>query len=91
MITALLQSSRTVGSRNGRAVLDMLDRLVRADDGQDLVEYALITAFVGVAGYLVLRTMRTDIFNTYSSWLDPKNPKSVPGLWDPPEPISSGS
>jgi Flp pilus assembly pilin Flp len=65
-----------------------LRRLAADESGQDLVEYALITSFIGVAGYLILLGLGVDIFNTYDSWLDPGT--GVPSLWDPPAP-SGGS
>jgi Flp pilus assembly pilin Flp len=82
----LLAASR----RSGVGVCDMtctrhiVDRLLREDDGQDVVEYALLAAFVGIVGYLALTGIRTGVFNTYTSWQDPSS--GVPSLWDPPAP-----
>ena len=60
----------------------------RNDDGaQDLVEYALLAAFIGVAGWAVIMTLPAVMGTTYASWLDPNN--GVPGRWDPPEPAGS--
>ena len=64
-------------------------RLVAEESAQDLVEYALMASFVGIAGYLVLMGLGVDIFNTYDAWLDPGT--GVPSLWDPPEPSGGGS
>ena len=66
---------------------DLLRGFFRGDEGQDLVEYALITAFIGIVGYLVLRAIGVEVFNTYSSWLSPAS--GVPSRWDPPEPSGS--
>jgi Flp pilus assembly pilin Flp len=66
----------------------LLVRLVTEDGGQDLVEYALLAAFIGIAGWAVLMTLPGVIGTTYESWLDPTN--GVPGQWDPPPP-SAGS
>jgi Flp pilus assembly pilin Flp len=63
--------------------------LAADDSGQDLVEYALITSFIGIAGYLVLLGLGVDIFNTYDSWVNPTKAGSVPTLWDPPAPSGS--
>jgi len=65
-----------------------LRQLAAAESGQDLVEYALITSFIGIAGYLVLMSLGVDISETYESWIDPA--AGVPALWDPPAP-SGGS
>jgi Flp pilus assembly pilin Flp len=66
----------------------LVGRFVEEECGQDLVEYGLITCFIGIAGYLVLMHLGVDIFNTYDAWLDPGT--GVPSLWDPPAP-SGGS
>lgn len=68
----------------GRAV----SGFVRDERGQDLVEYALLAGFIGIAGYLVLGALSGDIFNTYDSWIDPAT--GTPTLWDPPDPATSG-
>jgi Flp pilus assembly pilin Flp len=74
--------------RFGTASAGLLARF-RSDDGaQDLVEYALLAAFIGVAGWAVIMTLPAVMGATYASWLDPNN--GVPGQWDPPEP-SAGS
>jgi len=76
----------------GRAVTvrrGLLARFGADDGGQDLIEYALIAAFIGIAGWAVLMTLPGVIGSTYASWLDPNN--GVPGQWDPPEPASAGS
>ena len=64
-----------------------ITRFAAEDDGQDLVEYALLAAFIGVAGWAVLMTLPGVMGTTYASWLDPTN--GVPGRWDPPEPAGS--
>ena len=59
-----------------------------ADEGaQDLVEYALLAAFIGVAGWAILMTIPDAMRTTYESWTDPST--GVPGQWDPPEPAGS--
>ena len=63
-------------------------RLGADESGQDLVEYGLMAAFIGIAGYLVLMALGGDILNTYQAWLNPTT--GTPSLWDPPAP-SGGS
>jgi Flp pilus assembly pilin Flp len=42
---------------------------VLADDsGQDLIEYALLTAIVGISGVLILSALSTTMSTAYSSW-----------------------
>ena len=67
----------------------LITRFAADDDGLDLVEYALLAAFIGIAGWAVLMTLPGGIKTTYLSWLDPTN--GVPGQWDPPPPASAGS
>ena len=66
----------------------LIRRFGHDESGQDLVEYALLGCFIGIAGYLVLMALGTDILNTYQAWLDPTT--GTPSLWDPPPP-SGGS
>jgi Flp pilus assembly pilin Flp len=68
--------------------LRLITRFAAEEGGLDLVEYALLAAFIGVAGWAVLMALPGVIGETYRSWLDPTN--GVPGQWDPPPP-SSGS
>jgi Flp pilus assembly pilin Flp len=67
----------------------LLSRLFAEDTGQDMVEYALLAAFIGIAGWAILMTLPTVMGAAYASWIDPTN--GVPGRWDPPEPASAGS
>ena len=68
--------------------------LVRAfvveEDGQDLIEYAFVAAFIGIAGYVVLNGIGPAVGGTYNAWLDPST--GTPSLWEPAQPwTSSGS
>jgi Flp pilus assembly pilin Flp len=67
----------------------MVARFACEDDAQDLVEYALMAAFIATAGMLVLNNLSTDIANVYNSWLNPSS--GVPSLWDPETSVSSAS
>jgi Flp pilus assembly pilin Flp len=62
-------------------------RLVSEDDGQDIVEYALLAAFFGIVSYVVLAEIVPAVLNTYTSWTDPGS--GVPSLWDPPLPAGT--
>jgi Flp pilus assembly pilin Flp len=61
--------------------LHFVERLVREDNGQDVVEYALLAAFLGIVGYLALSGIRTQVSYAYTSWQDPNS--GVPSLWEP--------
>lgn len=52
---------------------NLLLRLVREDDGQDLIEYALLAAFISLAAVAAITQLGTAINNIYtkiSSTLD---------------------
>jgi Flp pilus assembly pilin Flp len=85
-VVRTLHSRLTVFCRN---VSRLLECFVEQEDGQDLVEYALLAAFVATAGMLVLLNLSSDIANVYSSWLNPST--GVPSLWDPETSVTSGS
>lgn len=67
----------------------LLARFTADDGAQDLIEYALLAAFIGIAGWAVLMTLPNVMGATYASWTDPT--VGVPSRWDPPEPASAGS
>jgi Flp pilus assembly pilin Flp len=72
-----------------RNIVPLAARFAFEDHGQDLVEYALMAAFIATAGMLVLNNLSSDIANVYNSWLNPSS--GVPSLWDPETSVSSGS
>jgi Flp pilus assembly pilin Flp len=46
-------------------------RLLRQkDDGQDLIEYALLTAIIAIAGMLVFPVVQTKMAAVYQGWND---------------------
>ena len=66
----------------GRALL----RLYRDDRGQDLIEYALLTTFIGFAGILVVDGIMAAIGATYIS-----QENAIESVWIPNAPGSAGS
>ena len=81
----MTNAARLIVSRCFRAV----HWFVADEGGQDVVEYALLAAFVGVAGYLALGAISSTVASVYASWMDPTG--GVPSLWDPPDPAGGGS
>jgi Flp pilus assembly pilin Flp len=61
--------------------MTLLLRLVRESDGEDLIEYALITTFIGLVGFAAWAAMQTSIGTIYSSYVT-----AAWALWDPPNP-----
>jgi Flp pilus assembly pilin Flp len=72
-----------------RPLHQLVLEFARDDSAQDLVEYAMLAAFIAISGYVALNAIVPSLATTYSSWIDPTT--GVPSLWDPPAPIGSGS
>lgn len=51
------------------------------DEGQDLVEYALLAAFVGLAGLAAFAAIRDAVAQGYVNW-----DMTEQSLWEPPDP-----
>jgi hypothetical protein len=51
------------------------------DDGQDVVEYALLTATIGLIGFGAWALVSDSINNAYGTW-----DTGVNDLWEPPDP-----
>jgi pilus assembly protein Flp/PilA len=46
----------------------LLGRLIEEEHGQDLIEYALLSAFVGLVGVVAWSNISTKIGVAYQSW-----------------------
>ena len=46
----------------------LFHRLVNESGGQDIVEYALLAAFVALASFAALNGIQTVLGTTYTSW-----------------------
>ena len=60
---------------------EMLTRLLCDEDGQDLIEYALLTATIGLVGSAAWALMADNIETVYTGW-----DTGVNDLWEPPDP-----
>ena len=56
-------------------------RLVADDSGQDLIEYALLTTFIGLAVVVVFDVLRSSIGFVYGTWNSAANQ-----IWETPDP-----
>ena len=54
--------------RNGAQFARAVAAVIADDSGQDLIEYALLTAIIGISGVLILSTLRTAMGTAYSGW-----------------------
>lgn len=62
-------------------MLALLNRLLHADDGQDLIEYALVTASIGLAGIATWPAISTAIGSAYGTW-----DADTQSIWETPDP-----
>ncbi len=58
--------------------MSLLTRLIAEEDGQDLIEYALLTTAIGMCAVVAFNLWSGAINGTYSSWNT-----NVNTLWDP--------
>ncbi len=63
------------------SMLRVLVRLGTDDDGQDLIEYALLTGAIGLCAVAAFGLFGGAISATYQSWTGSAN-----SLWQPPPP-----
>jgi Flp pilus assembly pilin Flp len=64
----------------------LLRRLIVEDNGQDVIEYALLTGAIGLSGIAAWPLIVTALRNSYIS-LDTQTQL----LWSPPDPAGGGS
>jgi Flp pilus assembly pilin Flp len=48
--------------------MNLLRRWLFEEDGQDLIEYALLSAFIGFSAWTGVSFLRTALGTTYSTW-----------------------
>ena len=46
---------------------NLLKRLWKEEDGQDLIEYALLAALIALAAVVTMKTLASDISNVFSA------------------------
>ena len=59
--------------------------VIADDSGQDLIEYAVLTAIIGISGVLILSTLSTTMGTAYSRWNT-----AGQNAWQPCPPQSAG-
>jgi Flp pilus assembly pilin Flp len=65
-------------------MLNILLRLIRDDDGQDVVEYALLTAGIGIVSIATWPLIESGIKNTYTDLN-----RRTQDTWQVPDPGSN--
>jgi Flp pilus assembly pilin Flp len=46
---------------------NLIARFVREEEGQDIIEYALLAAFISIVAWLILRDIGQDVQTMYSN------------------------
>lgn len=64
--------------------MSIVKRLFASTDGQDLIEYALLTGIIAVGGALVFPTFRDKMGAAYQAWLS-----GAQDIWEPPPPTGT--
>ena len=67
-----------------RNVTRIIVRLFAQCDGQDLIEYGLLTGLIAVGGALVFPSIRTKMADAYVAWLT-----GVQAVWEPSAPTGT--
>jgi Flp pilus assembly pilin Flp len=62
---------------------DVLLRCLADDEGQDLIEYTLLTATLAIAGLAAVTAIGAAINGVYTGW-----DAATQGLWEPEAPTS---
>ena len=78
----LTNSCRRAAHRLGRLLRRLGHQLVEAEDGQDLIEYALLTGIIAIVGILVFPTIQSKMADAYQDWND-----NAQAIWRPPPPL----
>ena len=60
-------------------VVRVVRRFVGDDCGQDLIEYALLSALIGVVGLAIMNTLGVTMGTVYEGWTT-----AVNALWESP-------
>jgi len=45
---------------------NLIARFVREEEGQDIIEYSLLAAFISISGYLILSSIGSNVNSIYT-------------------------
>ena len=48
---------------------NLLVRFIREEEGQDIIEYALLAAFISIVAFTILQTIGTDVTTPWLRWI----------------------
>jgi Flp pilus assembly pilin Flp len=78
----LTNSCRRATDRPARLFSRLSQKLCKAENGQDLIEYSLLTGIIAVVGILVFPTIQSKMADAYQDWND-----NAQAIWEPPPPL----
>lgn len=67
-------------------LLSQLRLFLWSEEGDDLIEYALLGTLVGLIGLVAFNLLSSSISGAYNSW-----DQGIQNLWEPDPPAASGS
>jgi Flp pilus assembly pilin Flp len=59
-------------------VKTLINRFVREEDGQDVIEYSLLGAFISVVAWLTMQSIGTDVKTMYTNIQTATNDAATP-------------
>jgi Flp pilus assembly pilin Flp len=86
MKTSAVTQQGKYGSQGGSLIKNIVQRLLLDDSGQDVVEYALLSAFIGLGSYGGFVLIQNTIQSSYAGW-----DSGQQGLYQPQDPGAFGS
>jgi Flp pilus assembly pilin Flp len=78
----LMNLCRRAADRPRRLLSRLGLKLSKAEDGQDLIEYSLLTGIIAIVGILVFPTIQSKMADAYQDWND-----NAQAIWEPPPPL----
>ena len=78
----LMNSCRRAVHRPRRLLRRLGQKLSKAEDGQDLIEYSLLTGIIAIVGILVFPTIQSKMADAYRDWND-----NAQAIWETPPPL----
>ena len=78
----LKDTCRRAADRLGRLISRLGQKLSQDEDGQDLIEYALLTSIIAIVGILVFPTIQSKMADAYQGWND-----NAQAISEPPPPL----
>jgi pilus assembly protein Flp/PilA len=62
-----MSAGRTTEIRKEVAMKNLMLRFVREEEGQDIVEYALLAAFISIVAATIINTIGDDVTTIYTN------------------------